>query len=147
MKNIHYGKFFTFIILLLSMANNVYAQSAITIEEGYIKESIPGSDITAAFMTINNTSDKAITLQNISGALSDRIEIHEHSMAGGMMRMRQVDNITIDAHSKIVLQPSGLHLMIFALKKQITEKDIIPFTLYFSNDTEINIQLPVRQFK
>ncbi|KGJ96661.1 copper chaperone PCu(A)C [Colwellia psychrerythraea] len=147
MKNIHYGKFVILFVLLLSITNNAYAVNLVTVEDGYIKASIPGSDITAAFMTINNSSDKAITLQKISGSLSDRIEIHEHSMTGGMMRMRQVDNITVDPHSKIILQPSGLHLMIFALKKPITEKEIMPLTLYFSNGTKINIQLPVRRFK
>jgi len=147
MKNIHYGKIVILFALLFAMTNNVYATSMITAEDGYVKASIPGSNITSAYMTINNTSDKAITLQKITGTLSDRIEIHEHSMTGGMMRMREVANITIDAHSKTVLQPSGLHLMIFALKNQITEKDVISLTLYFSNDTEIKIQLPVRKYK
>ena len=114
--------------------------------DGYIKASIPGSDVTAAYMTISNATNKAITLQKISSTISDRVEIHEHSMSNGMMRMREVGQITIDANSKVVLQPSSLHLMIFSIKQKITEKDVIPFTLYFSNETKINIQLPVYRY-
>ncbi|TWX70834.1 copper chaperone PCu(A)C [Colwellia demingiae] len=147
MRNIHYRKIGIFFTLLFGMITNVYATSPITVTDGYIKASIPGSDITAAYMTISNTGDKAITLQEVSSTISDRIEIHEHSMADGMMRMREVGEITIKAHSKVILQPSGLHLMIFSLKHPMKEKSVIPLTLKFSNKTNINIQLPVYRFK
>ena len=146
MRNIHYKKVGIFFTLLLGMISNVYAISPITVTDGYIKASIPGSDVTAAYMTISNTASKAITLQKVSSIISDRVEIHEHSMSNGMMRMREVGQITIDANSKVVLQPSSLHLMIFSIKQKITEKDVIPFTLYFSNETKINIQLPVYRY-
>lgn len=147
MRNIHYKKIGIFFTLLLGMITTVYATSPITVTDGYIKESIPGTDITAAYMTISNTGDKAITLQKVSSTISDRIEIHEHSMANGMMRMREVGEVTIKADSKVVLQPSGLHIMIFSLKYPMTEHDIIPLTLYLSNDTEVKIQLPVLKYK
>lgn len=127
--------------------SNVYAAKTITVNDGYVKASIPGSDVTASYMTLRNTSNKAITLQKVSSTVSDRIEIHEHSMADGMMRMRKVGEITIKANSTVVLQPSGLHLMIFSLKQPIKEKSVMPLTLYFSNDTEVKIQLPVLKYK
>jgi len=147
MKNIHYGKFFLIFALLLVMINNTHATSLINAEDGYIKASIPGSDITAAYMTLNNTGDKAITLQKITSTISDRIEIHEHSMADGMMRMREVAEVVVEAKAQVVLQPSGLHLMIFDLKKQLVEQDLIPLTLTFSNGSKLNIQLPVYRYK
>lgn len=147
MRNIHYRKVAIFFTLLFAMTSNVYATSAITVTDGYVKASIPGSDVTASYMTLSNTSDKAITLQKVSSTISDRIEIHEHSMADGMMRMREVDEIIIKAHSNVVLQPSGLHLMIFSLKHPVKEKSVISLTLYFANDTEVKIQLPVLKYK
>lgn len=147
MRNIHYRKVAIFCTLLFAMMSNVYAASTISVNDGYVKASIPGSDVTAAYMTLRNTSNKAITLQKVSSTVSDRIEIHEHSMSDGMMRMREVGEITIKANSEVVLQPSGLHLMIFSLKQQITDKDVIALTLYFSNDTEVKIQLPVLKYK
>ena len=147
MRNIHYRKVAIFCTLLFAMMGNVYAANTITVNDGYVKASIPGSEVTASYMTLRNTSNKAMTLQKVSSTVSDRIEIHEHSMADGMMRMREVGEITIKANSKVVLQPSGLHLMIFSLKQQITDKDVIPLTLYFSDNTEVKIQLPVLKYK
>ncbi len=146
MKNTHYKKAGLFFTLLLAMISNVYAISVITVTDEYIKASIPGIDLTTAYMTISNKDDNAITLQQVSSIISDRIEIHEHSMADGMMRMREVGKITIDANSKVVLQPAGLHLMLFSLKQAITEKNVIPLTLHFSNKMNINIQLPVYRY-
>jgi copper(I)-binding protein len=147
MKNIHYIKFFLFFALLLGLITHTHATSLINAEGGYIKASIPGSDITAAYMTLKNTGNKAITLQKITSTISDRIEIHEHSMADGMMRMREVGEVVVKAKGHVVLQPSGLHLMIFALKEPLIEQDLIPLTLTFSNGTKLNIQLPVYRYK
>jgi len=57
--------------------------------------------------------------------------------------MRKVEDVVIEAKSEMLLQPSGFHLMIFSLTRQITEQYVAAFTLHFSNDVKINIQLPV----
>lgn len=129
------------------MVNHVNATSLISIADAYIKASIPGSSVTGAYMTIKNASDKEITLLKVTSEISDRVEMHEHTMLNGMMRMREVDKITIAANNQVVLKPMGLHIMVFDLKQQISEKELIPVTLYFSNKTKLNIQLPVYQYK
>jgi copper(I)-binding protein len=67
-------------------------------------------------------------------------------MEDGMMRMRQVQSLNINANSQVVLAPHGLHLMIFSLKKTINTSDVAPLTLYFSNDINITLQLPVASY-
>ncbi|WP_057832880.1 copper chaperone PCu(A)C [Colwellia sp. TT2012] len=147
MKNNYWLKLIILLVFSFGITSQVSASNSITVTQGYIKASIPGSDVTAAYMTINNHGKKAITLQKITSELSARIEIHQHSMANGMMTMRQVDQVIIKAKSKVVLQPSDLHLMIFSLKQKITEKDVISLTLHFTNATKIKIQLPVSKYK
>jgi hypothetical protein len=147
MKNNFCIKQITALFLLFASINHVYAHADVKISEGYIKANIPGSDVTAAYMQIINNSDNAITLEKVTGTISNQIEIHEHSMADGMMKMRQVDNITINANSSITLKPSGLHLMIFSLKQELSKKETVTLTMHFSNKMEVNIQLPVYQYK
>lgn len=150
MKNIHYSKFLILPSLLLSlllvMFNVAHANNDISITGGYVKESIPGNNITAAYMTINNNSDEALTLEKITNTNAGSVEMHEHTMAEGMMRMRQVKSITIAANSKVVLQPSGLHLMLFSVQQPFTKNQVATFTLYFSNKTKITMQLPVYKY-
>lgn len=147
MKNNFCLKQIAALFLLFASINYVYAHADVKISEGYIKANIPGSDVTAAYMEIINNSDNAITLEKVTGTISNQIEIHEHSMADGMMKMRQVDNITINANSSITLKPSGLHLMIFSLQQELSKKEAVTLTMHFSNKMEVNIQLPVYQYK
>ena len=147
MKFFLYVKLFICFVLAVTIVSHAHAASEVTVDDGYIRASIPGTNVTAAYMTINNNSDKAVTLQKVSSSISDRIEIHEHSMADGMMRMNEVAEININARSKVTLQPSGLHLMIFSVKQKITEQDVVTLTLHFSNKTKVNIQLPVYRYK
>ncbi len=76
MINIHYGKLITSFVLIVFLFLQAHANSNVPITDGYIKTSIPGSDITAAYMTITNNNNKAITLQKISSSISDSIEFH-----------------------------------------------------------------------
>ena len=143
MKNNHFEYLLISFILCFGIMTKAYANLDVTVVNGYLKASIPGSDVTAAYMTIKNASNSKVTLKKVTSGLSDRIEIHEHSMSDGMMRMRKVEDVVIEAKSEMLLQPSGFHLMIFSLTQQITEQDVAAFTLHFSNDVKINIQLPV----
>ena len=146
MRNIQYKHLVVAFTLVLSLCVKVNASPTLSVTDEVIKASIPGSDITAAYMTIHNDSEQAISLQKITSPLSDRIEIHQHSMENGMMRMRQIQSLTIKNKSQVVLAPHGLHLMIFGLKKAITSSDTVPLTLYFSNNTHVKLQLPVAAY-
>ncbi|MCJ8318760.1 MAG: copper chaperone PCu(A)C [Colwellia sp.] len=119
----------------------------LTATEGYIRESIPGTTVSSAYMTLTNTSEKSVTLVGASSKISARIEIHEHSMSNGMMSMRQVESIVIGSKETAILQPSGLHLMIFDIKEPLKHGDLITLTLHFSSQPNVEIQLPVQSIK
>jgi copper(I)-binding protein len=118
-------------------------QSLISVEQAYIRSSIPGTTITSSYMIIENKGEKAVTLLGANSKISPRIEIHQHSMSDGMMRMRQLDSIEINARQRIVLQPSGLHLMLFDVKKPLKAQQKVELTLTFSNQPSVTIQVPV----
>ncbi|WP_114327539.1 copper chaperone PCu(A)C [Candidatus Colwellia aromaticivorans] len=115
----------------------------ISVEQAYIRSSIPGTTITSSYMIIENKGEKTVTLLGANSKISSRIEIHQHSMSDGMMRMRQLDSIDIKAKQRIVLQPSGLHLMLFNVKKPLQAQQKVELTLNFSNSPPVTIQVPV----
>lgn len=118
-------------------------KSLISVEQAYIRSSIPGTTITSSYMIIENKGEKTVTLLGANSKISPRIEIHQHSMSDGMMRMRQLDSIEIKARQRIVLQPSGLHLMLFDVKKPLQAQQNIELTLNFSNQPSVIIRVPV----
>lgn len=135
-----------FLICLLSLCLPIMAQD-ITITSGHVRETIPGSTVSAAYFTINNQSPKELLLVKLSAEFSDKIELHEHKMADGLMKMREVNGINIPAHGEVVLQPYGYHVMIFDLKHSLKNGEEVEFTLYFEGISPFNIKLPVYSMK
>ena len=138
------------IILVSSVFSNVgYASdnTEILVENGYARESIPGTTISSAYMTIKNLSAKNIRLIAASSVVSERIEIHQHTMVDGLMRMRQRDYVEISAHNITEFQPSGYHLMIFDLKHSIKAKENIIITLHFDDQSRIDVNYTVQGLK
>lgn len=131
----------------VQLSNIANTTNNITIENGYIRETIPGTSISSAYMTISNHSDKAIVLKEITSEVSDRLELHTHQASNGIMRMRKLDRIIIPANEQVVLQPSGLHIMIFDLDKRLKAQEEVKLNFQFLNNESQNIILPVRSIK
>ncbi len=148
MKKINLSQILLVIIVLFSLVNGssqAGENNVVTASDGYVRASIPGTTISSAYLTLTNSSENRVTLVQVSSKISPRIELHQHSMKDGMMRMRQVEQIEIDANSRVILQPHGLHLMIFDLNALLLPDTVVDITLHFSNGQKIIIQLPVRK--
>lgn len=126
-------------------ANNVAAN--VTVTQGHVRATIPGTNISSAYMTIHNNYEKTVTLQRVSSKISPRVEIHQHSMEAGVMSMQKLNSLNIDGKSQAVLQPGGLHLMVFDVKKPLQNNDTVEFTLHFLAQGELTVQLPVQSIK
>ena len=136
----------SFLLLMVMTPAQAQAQE-ITVTNGFIRESIPGTSISSAYMTLTNTSEKSVTLVGSSSKISARIEIHEHHMSKGMMSMRQLASVVIDSKETVILQPSGVHLMIFDIKEPLTHGDLQTLTLHFSLHPDVEVHLPVQSIK
>jgi copper(I)-binding protein len=124
-------------------SNSVQKESTILIEQAYIRATIPGTSISSSYMVIENKGEKTVTLLGASSSISPRIEIHQHTMRDGMMRMRKLGSIDINPKERVKLQPSGLHLMIFDVKKPLSAQENIKLILNFSNNESVVVQVPV----
>lgn len=86
-----------------------------------------------AYFHIENKGDTPDKLINVTSNISPRLEIHEHTMKDGVMKMSQVDHIEIKSGDNVELKPGGYHIMIFETASKYAEGDQIDLTLYFEN--------------
>jgi periplasmic copper chaperone A len=138
------------LILMSSAYSNAgfaVENTQVLVQNGFARESIPGTNISSAYMTISNLTTKKIRLVTAKSAVSERIEIHEHTMANGLMRMRQRDYVDILAKDTVHFQPSGFHLMIFDLKQPLKAKENINITLHFDDQSSIDVNYTVKGLK
>lgn len=78
----------------------------------WVREALPGAKINAGYMSIVNFSQESVNIVKVSSDAFESVEIHEMSMANGMMKMKHLDSLEIPAKDKIVLKPGGMHLML-----------------------------------
>jgi copper(I)-binding protein len=119
----------------------------ISVETPYIRATIPGTSITSAYMGLKNNSNNEAVLIGASSSVSDRIEIHQHIMSDGMMKMRHVEKLVLNAKEQVTLQPMGYHLMIFNVKRTLTPQDNVLITLHFKQQKDVVVTLPVQSIK
>lgn len=107
-------RFFTKLALIsVFAANFLFNAHAAKISNLTVKALPPGTPVVAAYFKIENNSNESIDLTAVSGGISNNIEIHEHRHIDGMMKMRQVEKVTVDAKQTVIFKQGGLHLMVF----------------------------------
>ena len=104
----------------------------------------PGAPTAAGFLTIENPGDAADRLLGGSTEVADRVEIHEMSMANGVMTMRRLDEgLSIPPGGAVALEPGGYHLMLIGLGAPLAPGDTVPLTLTFERAGEVAVELTV----
>jgi copper(I)-binding protein len=58
------------------------------------------------------------------------VEIHEMSMEGDVMRMRQITALPLPAGEAVTLKPGGFHIMLTGLKQALRPGQTVPLTLW-----------------
>ena len=102
--------------IVVASALSLTSVAELVVEEGYVRTPIPGSSMSVAFMTIRNTSAEDFVLTSACLEGADSVEIHTHSHVDGLMSMRQLHELTINAGESVTLATGGLHLMVFGIK-------------------------------
>ena len=115
------------------------------VHDPWIREAPPNAKVLAAYMMLENHSNKNIAITKISSPDFRKIEIHVSKMKDGSMTMQQRKRIVVHAKKHFILQPGDYHLMLFNPKKQMKHGDIIPFTFTLDNGQTINKDIKVKR--
>jgi hypothetical protein len=119
------------------------AQAQLMVVDGYVRGLPPGQSVTAAFMTLRNPGDREQVVTRASTSVADKVEFHQHSHEGGMMRMRQVPALHIPAGGELQLAPGHLHLMLIGLRQVLNESDTVVIELCSESSDCQSIELAV----
>lgn len=123
------------------------SSSEVSISNAWVRQPAPGQKIGAAYMTLSSPQDSTLVYAEAT-EVAGSVEMHTMSMNNGVMKMRMLDELTIEANTPKELSPGGLHLMLFNLKKPLVEGEEVSFKLCFEdtsgNITHQNITLPIK---
>lgn len=132
-------------LLLPLCASAAMAEQQIAVSNAWVRGTLPGQDMSAAYMTLVSQQD-AILIRAESD-VTKSVELHSMTMQNGIMKMRMLDKIALTANKPLQLAPGGLHLMLFDLKQPLSNGQLINFDLTFkigSAEFKQRIKVPVK---
>ena len=114
----------------------------------YATPSLAGSQNGAVyFKGIKNAGKEADQLLSAKTQVAEKVEIHEMTMDGDIMKMRPLSSIDIPAGGEVSIakgNPNGYHLMLLGLKKPLQEGDSFPVWLTFKQAGEVKVDVRVQ---
>jgi copper(I)-binding protein len=126
-----------FVLLCSLMSSVLYAD--VTVSNATVRLLPPGVPNTAAYFSIQNQTQISQVLIGASADFATKAEIHNHIMAGEVMRMEQQSEVVIQPGETVNFSPGGLHIMLFGLKQPLSEGQFVTFNLHTQQGETIAI--------
>lgn len=98
----------------------------------------------AVYFTIVNRGGETDRLTGAATPAAARAKLHEATMEGGVMRMRERKAVEIGPHQTVTFAPGGLHLMLMDLRRPLAAGETIPLTLTFEKTGAVRLEVPVK---
>lgn len=115
----------------IASISHAEASKPVTVDDAWVRATAPGQKVGAAYMTL--THHENITLVAAEADVAGNVEIHSMEMKNSIMKMRMLDELAIEAGKPTKLAPSGMHLMLFDLKKPLKTGEKVEITLCFKD--------------
>lgn len=123
-----------------------FRAGSVVIDHPYAVPSATGATTGAAYLRgLRNRGDEPDRLLGASTTAAARVELHQMTMDGDVMRMRQVDAIDLPPRAEVSLRHGGrYHLMLVDLKRPLKDGDRFDLTLRFERAGSRTVQVWVQ---
>ena len=122
-----------------------FTVGTLRIDNSWSRALPPNAPAGAAYFVIHNSGTDTDSLVSASSPIAGKAELHTHVMNGEVMKMQQVDSVTVPAGGEAIFAPGGNHVMLFGLKKPLVAGEAFPLTLVFQNAGAVDIEVQIEQ--
>lgn len=134
----------TCMMMVGSAIAHEYRAADLVINHTVARATPANAPVSGGYMTITNNGTEADRLVSAKVNFAGVVQIHEMSMQGDVMKMRQLEHgLEIPAGEKVMLQPGGFHIMFMKLEKQLKEGEKYEATLVFEKAGSVDVMLNV----
>ncbi|MGL6160509.1 copper chaperone PCu(A)C [Microbulbifer sp.] len=115
--------------------------------EGYARETPPGVEMSAAYLTLHNrgTAARRLLAVELPGRAQASADLHTTVEENGVSRMRPLELLEVPAGGSLRMAPGGVHLMLHGVRLRAGEQ--LPLRLRFADGQAIEISVPVRKLR
>lgn len=112
------------------------------VEQAWVRlAAVPGRPA-GGYFTLR-TGPAADTLVTVKSAVAARIQLHETTMANGMMAMRPIGRVVLKPNDRLRFAPGGSHAMIFGVKPSVKPGGTMPLRFVFASGQTLDVDARV----
>jgi hypothetical protein len=129
----------------LAAGAHTYRAGAISVANPWIRPNPPGAPTAAGYAAITNTGQAADRLVAAASPDASSVEVHQMTMAGGVMQMRPVrGGLPIGPRQTVTFAPGGYHLMLIGPRRAFRVGEVVPVTLTFQRAGAVRVGFVVQ---
>lgn len=114
---------------------------------GHLKISAPwaratpkGASVGGGYLTVTNMGSTPDRLIGGASAVAKEVQVHEMTMANGVMKMRPVaGGLEIKPGATVTLKPGGYHIMFVGLNRPLKQGEHFKVTLSFAKAGKVDV--------
>jgi copper(I)-binding protein len=129
---------------VLAACGREQAQPDLKLSNGWARETVPGQNAAAVYLTIANNGAGSDRLGGVSSDAAAHAMLHSTSMDDGVMRMRHLaDGLAIPSKAAVELSPGRTHIMLTGLNQPLKRGDTIQVRLDFDRSADRDLEVKV----
>ena len=101
----------------------------------WVRATPPNRDVTAAYLVIENRSDRTRELLAVETPAAAYTELHTMRYVDDMMEMEKIESLVVPPRGAAGLEPGGDHIMLFGVAAPLAEGDSVSLTLRFADQS------------
>ena len=113
----------------------------------WVRATPPNRDVTAAYLVIENRSDRVRELLSVETPAAEYTELHTMRYVDDMMAMEKIERLAVPAQGEAALEPGGNHIMLFGVKNSLSEGEQVSLTLRFADQSTRTVTAEVLKDK
>jgi hypothetical protein len=129
-------------------ATDEYQAGALHVKHPYARATVQNQANGAAYVSIENQGSTSDRLLGISTGAAQEAAVHSTTLQGNVMRMRPLDNLTLQPAQTLVMKPGeGAHIMLIGLKQPLQVGTQFPLTLRFEKAGPLTLMVNVENIQ
>ena len=121
-----------------------YKLGSLVIDHPWTRATPKGAAVAGGYVKITNTGSTPDRLTGGSADVSRKFEVHEMSMDGGVMKMRELKNgLEIPPGATVELKPGSYHIMMMNLSRPLAKGDTVKGSLTFEKAGKVDVEFAV----
>src|SRR4051812_44804485 len=121
-----------------------YKAGPLAIDHPWTRATPKSATVAGGYLKITNSGSTPDRLIGGSADVSRKFEVHQMSMDGGVMKMRELkDGLEIPAGATVELKPGSYHIMMVNLSHPLAKGDKVKGSLTFEKAGKVDVEFTV----